>query len=334
MSKLQHIVYRLRQETRFKTNTILCAIGFKNSLQKNRPGGRILIYHGVDENGTLDYNSRFISTAYLEQQLQYFKQNFHVVSLDDYFAQKFHKEKLTVALTFDDGYANNYRYVLPLLEKYQLPATFFITGIRDAKQDILWPDFLDLAGAQTDASFELNGEQMIKKGKHGYVSQATGKTLKKMCQASGWEFKKQVMECFPGGEKFKENTTLNDLWQQMATSEIQAMAASKWATIGSHGYYHNCLDKIPFQAASEELKQSKTFLENTIQKEVKSVAYPEGLYTRELVEEATKFGYTQQLAVEYIYAEDEKDERILKRFGINPYISWNNQLICLLTEKY
>jgi peptidoglycan/xylan/chitin deacetylase (PgdA/CDA1 family) len=34
--------------------------------------------------------------------------------------------------------------VLPLLNQYKLPATFFVTSIRDTGYDILWNDFLGI----------------------------------------------------------------------------------------------------------------------------------------------------------------------------------------------
>ena len=100
---------------------------------------RILSYHGVceDRHEGQDWVPPYFVTASLfESHLHYLKQNASVLTL----GHAVHRLKdgtlpgRTVAITFDDGYANNLHVAVPLLKRYSLQATIFVsTGIVESQ---------------------------------------------------------------------------------------------------------------------------------------------------------------------------------------------------------
>ena len=74
------------------------------------------------------------------QQMEYLKSNFCVVSLLDFYelrkTARNIPDKLAM-ITFDDGYEDNYEYVLPILSKFGIKATVFVTtGFINGEIDI------------------------------------------------------------------------------------------------------------------------------------------------------------------------------------------------------
>lgn len=95
-------------------------------------GLRILSYHGVcsDELASEPWVPRhFVTRSILEKQLQYLRKHASIVPLGEGVARLRSGDlpRRAVALTFDDGYANNLYEVLPLLQKYEAPATIFVS---------------------------------------------------------------------------------------------------------------------------------------------------------------------------------------------------------------
>ena len=75
-----------------------------------------------------------------DRQMAYlYKHRYNVISLADLIGRLRKREALpdrTVCLTFDDGFADNYFNVLPVLKKYNFPATIFLlTGYMGKELD-------------------------------------------------------------------------------------------------------------------------------------------------------------------------------------------------------
>ena len=70
-----------------------------------------------------------ITQGNLEKQLRFLKaRGFETIGFEDLLTRRIPPKP--VILTFDDGYGDNYRYLLPLLRKYTMKAVLFILGDR------------------------------------------------------------------------------------------------------------------------------------------------------------------------------------------------------------
>jgi peptidoglycan/xylan/chitin deacetylase (PgdA/CDA1 family) len=91
----------------------------------------ILMYHSVVDDPELTRHTIRVSQArcVFEQQMRTLAERFTPVSLQDIVAFARDGQRLprrAVAVTFDDGFADNYREVLPVLARNGIPATFYI----------------------------------------------------------------------------------------------------------------------------------------------------------------------------------------------------------------
>lgn len=64
--------------------------------------------------------------ALFERKVLFLINNFNIISLDNIQDGKICKERINVAITFDDCYKNWMSNAVPVLKKYNIPATFFI----------------------------------------------------------------------------------------------------------------------------------------------------------------------------------------------------------------
>ncbi len=334
MAISQKIRSKLRRESIHLVREINYLLGRSNSFYQSARGSRVVIYHGICGQDHTRFNPIFLTQKTFESHLKFYKKYFNVVSLEDYYHQRFSNDRFNISITFDDGFTNNHKYVLPLLEQYQLPATFFITAIRSAGHDVLWNDFLGIVSKYGPEEMVYNNETYRKGAVNKYVSVSNGISLVEQLRSCGFSEKAEMMEKLYPLVPFKTNKQEEDYWLQMTTEQIRGLSSSPWVTVGAHGHYHNDLAKINIDDATAELAFSKNYLEKIIDRQVTSFAFPYGAYTPEVVAAAKNAGYQQLLATDFLFAEDHNDITMRERFTVNPFISTSNQMYATIARRY
>ena len=73
--------------------------------------------------------------------------------------------------------------------------------------------------------------------------------------------------------------------------ELIELSNISGATIGSHGHAHTHLAKMSSQDVTRDLKHSKDWLEQIVQKPVTTLSYPHGSYNNDVVRIASELGF-------------------------------------------
>jgi peptidoglycan/xylan/chitin deacetylase (PgdA/CDA1 family) len=335
MSISKRIHSKIYRQTRHFGRDASHLLGLDEHFLRNARGSRILIYHGICLKDHTRYNPIFLKLKTFERHLEFYKRYFNVISLDDFYKGNFSADKFNIGITFDDGFVNNYRHVLPLLNKYQLPATFFITSIRDAGYDILWNDFLGLVSKHGPAKILYKNEEFYKDRYNKYISTQNDTSMADILRSCDFDAKEEMMRLlYPMVRCVKDRPDDEDYWLQMSKEQIRELSLSPFASVGSHGYYHNDLARININDAADELVRSKKYLENIIDGSVNSFAFPYGTYTPNVVDAAKNAGYKQLLCMDFHYAHDYSDPLMKERFTVNPFINTINQMHATISRSY
>lgn len=122
----------------------------------------ILTYHRFPyRDGTDAFDDGVIDTsaAEFEEHVRCLKQHFTLIGVDELclFAQGGALPPNSVAITFDDGYLDNYSQALPILKKHDCKAIFFIATSFVSERRLYWWDRVAYQLKQTErTSIELN----------------------------------------------------------------------------------------------------------------------------------------------------------------------------------
>lgn len=217
------------------------------------------------------------------------------------------------AITFDDGYEDNFSIAMPLLKKHGVSATFFIaTGFLNGGR--MWNDSVIEAIRRTEKpSLDLTSIGLDKISvtslpeKRAAIATVIGAL--KYDQFGTRRTKTDAIGQLAGIKLPSDLMMTADQVQQMHAQGMQ---------IGAHTVNHPILARIDLKTAEKEIFESKLFLEDLLKEPIKLFAYPNGRPGQDYLAEhavlTQKLGFTAAVSTSWGIAHTETDPFNLPRF--------------------
>ncbi len=234
----------------------------------------LLCYHRVGTKGIPFYCS--LDPKAFEEQMRYLRKRYRIVSFSE-LCQEMNNpgaRGLAVAVTFDDGYRDLYTNAFPILKKYKIPATIYLTAGAIESGNVSWYDrvFLALRVFPRD-TLELHLDErhlFLLQSHRARVDAATRivAILRHLPDA-------QRRDCCAAIERMCTLPS-DELADRMLTWDQVREMSREGISFGSHTMTHPVVSRLLPSEMADELSQSKEILEKKIGCPVRDFAFPFG----------------------------------------------------------
>ncbi|MGD0400719.1 MAG: polysaccharide deacetylase family protein [Syntrophobacteraceae bacterium] len=181
--------------------------------------------------------------------------------------------RYSLAISFDDGYENNYLHAFPVLQRYGLKAIFFVTtGRLDREARHFWWDRLDWLHSRVSTE-DIAGE-LRRLDPYLHVLNDTHIRLyfKTLPGSRQTEILDRLEQRFGTAEISSENRIIFD---SMSWDQVRSMA-SAGMTIGSHTVSHQILSAAGSAQVYTEVFSSRQRIQEETGQECWCFCYPNG----------------------------------------------------------
>jgi peptidoglycan/xylan/chitin deacetylase (PgdA/CDA1 family) len=221
-----------------------------------------------------------ITPEHFEQTINFFqKEKYDFISLDqlyDGFKRGILPKKKFVVITFDDGYKDNLEVAYPILKKFDIPFTVYITtGIPNENAILWWYILEDMIRDMDTIKFNWNGQKYIYNTRTIIEKEVAFELIQTFVHK---HFAIDTcLELFSTLFKdFQSDLTKYASILGMNWAEIRKLNSDPLVTIGAHTVNHYPLSLIPFDYLISEIRDSKIELEKQLGKKIEHFAYPYG----------------------------------------------------------
>lgn len=305
----------------------LCSVAFfsgifhlarflSNRIQKTAV---ILCYHRVVE-GKPDFYSSCgtqVDLSRFKHQMRVFSRLFSIVPFSD-LVHQIKRNKIghrSLALTFDDGFADSYTNVFTVLKECGLPALFFVSPAIIESSKLLWqnePWYL-LNNPRQMSLFHWGGREwdLTSKTQREEVNALIRKNLFKSSQIGRAAILAEIRSELGSGFSSSDGKRL-----MLSVEEISEMKRGGLVKLGAHSMTHAPLVICTEEELDYEIRQSKSDLEPICKHAVTFFAYPFGEYSDIVMASLKKNSYVAAVTLDAGLAKAGDDLHLLKRISV------------------
>lgn len=267
----------------------------------------------------------------LRQHWLYLRRHYRLLHLEDALEELFspssHKvqdRRTPLAITFDDGYYDNYTHSFPLACELQIPITIFLVPGYIKTGDHYWwhePDYLVAHAKVHEVTVEGQKYHLNKSQEREALRQAIDARVRFASSVHEREtYLEEVRQLLmvPYAATLEEKNELPMSWV-----EIDAMKKCKWISFGGHTMHHPILTYLTDPSEVEyEVRECRIELEHHLQSPVRSFAYPVGKFGEQAIRSVQKAGYFWALTTVKGLNTPQTNPYLLHRLSIEPWQHW------------
>jgi len=244
----------------------------------------IFLFHGVIKKNLFkirNYNKKHILQNHFIKILKTLKRKGHILSLNEIYENIRNKDflpKNTYAITFDDGFENNYSVAAPILDDLNLPATFYFSTDFIENNTMSWIDKLEFC-----LEIKKRGSVYIPWKKNFFLFNSSKDKIQLL---------EGIRKYVKNDLKFNLDVFVNSFFQDcnlklvnnLNTSidkkinwkQVRDLKKNSLFTIGGHGHNHLSFGSLDKKKIDFQLNESFKLFKKRLNLDIEHYSYPEG----------------------------------------------------------
>jgi peptidoglycan/xylan/chitin deacetylase (PgdA/CDA1 family) len=213
-------------------------------------GATCLLYHRILPDSEINPEYYFaglsVSMGSFEQHLDYLRSKMQPRRVRELFSRDTKANPKAVGVSLDDGYLDNALYALPLLEKYEIPATIFVTPRLSKEPSLMWWFELEQRIHNSSGGAIEHGTQSIAWDHTPQTKRRAVQQLDVICKTANPAKLRELLDQLPELENIAYPTMLNE-------EQLRELAQHPLIDIGAHALSHHALAQLSYEQAKEEI---------------------------------------------------------------------------------